>query len=104
MKPSLLVAATVSAALATGGCYRTVVHTNKPRSGVVVAKWSHTFIGGLIGSAQTAPCEPATVETRLGFLGFLIAVITVNLWVPLTVEIECAAGSTPPPGGWESVE
>jgi hypothetical protein len=101
MKPSLLVAATLSAALAASGCYRTVVHTGKPRSGIVVSKWSHTFIGGLIGSEHRAPCEPAVVETRLGIMGLLISIVTANIWVPLTVEVECAAGSEPPrTHGW----
>jgi len=102
MKPSLLVAATLSAALATGGCYRTVVKTNKPRSGVVVERWSHTFIGGLIGSEHDAPCDPAVVEARLGLIGWLVAAVTLNIWVPLTVEVECAAGSEPAMGGsWD---
>ncbi len=83
-------------ALSTG-CFRTRVTTNRPPGGVHVIKWSHTFIGGLIGSQKTADCEPAVVETRLGILGLLAAIVTVSIWVPLTVDVECAVGSHPGP-------
>lgn len=84
----------VACAVILGGCYRTRVTTGKPSSGVHVVKLSHTFIGGLIGSEKPAGCDPSVVETRLGVIGLIAAVITVNLWVPLTVDVECAAGST----------
>jgi len=79
------------------GCFRARVTTGKPASGVHLVQWSHTFIGGLIGDEQPAGCEPAVVETRLGILGFVASVITAGVWVPLTVDVECAAGAAPAP-------
>jgi hypothetical protein len=81
----------------SAGCFRTRVTTNHPPGGVHVVKWSHTFIGGLIGSQKSADCEPAVVETRLGLLGLLAAFVTASIWVPLTVDVECAVGSQPGP-------
>lgn len=89
-----LILAALTAMLLTG-CFRNRVVTNKPPSGVHHLTFSHTFIGGLIGSQTEASCEPAVVETRVGLIGLLAAVITVGIWVPFTVDIECAAGSSP---------
>jgi hypothetical protein len=91
-----LIALAAAASLLVG-CYRTQVVTGRPSSGVHIVQLSHTFIGGLVGDAVPAPCEPAVVETRLGGLGLLLAIVTANIWVPLTVDVECAADA-PPPG------
>jgi hypothetical protein len=61
-----------------GGCYRTRVVTGLPPSGIHHVHLSHTFIGGLIGGETQAGCQPAVVETRLGLLGLLAAIVTVN--------------------------
>ncbi len=92
---TILMPVLVAAALLTG-CFRTRVTTGRPPSGAHVIQLSHTFIGGLIGDEHPAGCEPAVVETRLGLLGLLASVVTAGLWVPLTIDVECAAGSAPP--------
>ena len=73
------------------GCYRVAVSTGRAPSGVVHESMANTFLFGLVGADESAPCPPAVIETRQGVLDWLIGGVTFGLWTPRTVKVVCAA-------------
>lgn len=86
----------LSLAVGTTGCYRVAVATGRPPSGVVHEHWAHTFLYGLIGTDEAAPCAPAVVETRMSFVNAVVEGLTFGLWAPRTVRVVCAANAPGP--------
>ena len=88
-----LIALSLLATLAFGGCYRVTVSSTRAPSGVVREKTAHMFLWGLIGADVTAPCDPAQVTTKQGVIDWILAGLTAGLYTPYSVEVECAQGT-----------
>ncbi|CAN5647670.1 hypothetical protein BH23GEM9_BH23GEM9_32830 [soil metagenome] len=79
------------------GCYRATVDTGLTPSGQSVERpWAHSFIAGLVppSTVETAshcPNGVARVETQLSFLNMLANAVTLGLYSPMTITVQCAA-------------
>ncbi len=76
------------------GCYKTTVQTGLTPSGVQRSASGHHLIYGLTSSEINAPCGSAGVASithKIGIIDFLIASITLGIYTPSSVEIECAS-------------
>lgn len=86
-------------ALLASGCYRQVVQTGRtPSASVIHRPWTHTFLWGLVPAEPidvTAECRSgiATVVTEQSFLNGVATVLTLGIWTPRDVTINCATAS-----------
>ncbi len=94
MWKSLVLAAALAGAGATGCSKVTYVNPNTTPSGVVQATTGHFFIFGLVGHTeiwanQMCPNGVAKVVSKETFLDLVLSFITIDLYTPRTYEIEC---------------
>jgi len=76
----------------TAGCYKTTVYTGLTPSGVSQSATGHHLIVGLTSSEINSPCGNAGVASishKISFIDFLIASITMGIYTPSSVEIQC---------------
>lgn len=89
-------AAAALVVLSTSACYHATVDTGRPSNGVTVSKnWAHSFIGGLVPpstleTASQCPNGVAKVETQLSFLNQLANFVTLGIYTPMTITVQCA--------------
>lgn len=82
------------------GCYHATIETGRPASGEVVSKpWATSFILGLVppGTVETAakcPNGVSKVETQLSFLNQIVGIVTLGIFTPMAIRVECAAAGT----------
>jgi hypothetical protein len=92
--------AVLSAFVLTAGCYKAVVETGRPSSGVIVQnEWAASFIAGLVppsvvNTASQCPNGVSRVETQHSFLNMLAAFVTFQIYSPMTITVTCATGGT----------
>jgi hypothetical protein len=93
---ALVLAATVSA-----GCYHAIIDTGRTPSGQTIERpWANSFIAGLVPppvveTASRCPNGVAKVETQHSFLNSLVGGITMGIYTPMTIVVQCAAGGAP---------
>ncbi len=92
--------ALLGAFVLTAGCYHAVIETGRPASGTIVEnEWASSFIAGLVppavvNTASQCPNGVSRVETKHSFLNMLAAVVTFNIYSPITITVACASGGT----------
>lgn len=98
MRPALLIAMMLFAMLVTTGCFRTQF-TYSDRAPSTVTEESQKFLlFGLVGpkkpyrADKLCPSGVAGVETYATFGNTCIGMCTLNIYVPRTVKVTCAAG------------
>jgi len=90
-------ASLIVAAFALSGCYHATIDTGLTPSGQTVKKeWAHSFIEGLVPpsvveTASKCPNGVAKVDTQLSFLNMLANAVTLGIYSPMTITVECAA-------------
>jgi len=87
------------AAAALAGCHVVKYDTGRPASPRVVTIPVNFFVWGLIGDAvidldAACPEGAARWQNQATFGDAFFDVITVGIWSPRTVTIECAEGRT----------
>ena len=80
--------------LSMTACYTVSLKTNKPRSGQVYTQRANTFVYGLVGGEVRAECEPAVVTTSHSFVDTVISWVTLGLYEPVSVTVQCAKESS----------
>jgi hypothetical protein len=94
---ALLMAATLAA-----GCYHVTVDTGRQPSGQTIEKpWANSFVYGLVPpetveTASRCPNGVAKVESQISFLNGLVAALTLSIYTPMTIQVQCAAGAPDP--------
>ncbi len=87
-------------AVLLSGCYHATVDTGRTPSGQVVEEqWAHGFVYGLVPPstvevAQQCPNGIAKVETQLSFLNQLVSALTIGIYTPMEISVQCAAASS----------
>ncbi len=85
-------------AIAALGCYHATVDTGLTPSAQVVEKsFAAGWIFGLVppSTVQTAaqcPHGAAKIETQLSFVNQLVAWLTVYIFTPMSIKVQCAQG------------
>lgn len=97
MRFARLIAVVVAATLASG-CYHATINTGKaPGSNVINNDWAMGWVFGLIPppDVDASACKTgvAKVETQMSFLNALAAMITFQIFTPMTITVTCASGS-----------
>jgi len=94
------------AAFLAAGCYHATVDTGLPSSGETVSKkWASSWIAGLVppSTVETAaqcPNGVAQVDTQLSFANQLVGFLTLGIYTPMEIVVQCAArGSANAAGG-----
>jgi hypothetical protein len=93
---ALVVAVTLAAA-----CYHVTVDTGRQPSGQTIEKpWANSFVYGLVPpqtveTASQCPNGVARVESQISFLNGLVAALTLSIYTPMTITVQCAAGGAP---------
>jgi hypothetical protein len=93
---AVLLTVTVMAA----GCYHATIETGLTPSGQTISKpWAASFVYGLVSPSTVeamskCPDGVAKVETQLSFLNQVVNVITLGIYTPMTIEVQCAAPRT----------
>lgn len=83
--------------LASSGCYHATINTGRQPSGQMIErKWAHSFLYGLVPpstveTAQQCPNGVARVETQLSFLNQVANFITLGIYSPMTIQVQCAS-------------
>lgn len=91
------------AAILMSGCYHAVINTGRPSSGQVIEKpWANSFVAGLVPlevveTASKCPNGVAKVETMHSVLNMVATIVTFNIYSPMTIRVECAAGGSAAP-------
>ena len=81
-------------------CFRTTYkNPSLTRSGDVHSKKQHFFLFGLAGGRDvdlnaTCPAGVAEVRSKFSFVDGLLAVLTLDLYAPRSVEVECGRQTT----------
>ena len=94
------VAAAFLAVLAAG-CYHVTVDTGRSPSGQTIERpWANSFVYGLVPppvveTASQCPNGVARVESQISFLNGLVAVLTLSIYTPMTITVQCAGGMAP---------
>jgi hypothetical protein len=89
------------AALASG-CYRQVVNTGRAPAPTTVNKpWTATWLWGLVPAqaidvTQQCPGGIATVTTQQSVPNGLATIVTLGLFTPRSVTVQCAQSATRP--------
>jgi hypothetical protein len=100
MRSSLkLVLPLLAACILFTGCWQAKVTTNKdPGSKVVEKKWVPSFVFGLVGAkvdvSGECPNGIASAQRTISVPNGLVGVVTLNLFLPQTVTVTCAAGGS----------
>jgi hypothetical protein len=88
------------AVLGMAGCYHATIDTGLAPSGQVIERpWAHGFIAGLVPpsvveTASRCPHGVAKVETKLSFLNQVANIVTLGIYTPMSIRVECAAQRT----------
>jgi hypothetical protein len=86
--------------LLLSGCYHAVVDTGRAPSGQEFHReWASSWIAGLvppstIATARECPNGVARVDTKLSFLNQLVAGLTLGIYTPMDVRVQCAVAGT----------
>lgn len=86
------------AALVVTACFHATINTGlTPGTQVISQPWASSFIFGLVPPptvevASQCPNGVARVETQHSFLNALVAIITFQIYTPMTITVTCAAG------------
>lgn len=85
------------AALAVAGCHTVRYDTGRPASPRVVTIPLNFFVWGLVGDHSVdldaaCPEGAARWQNRATFGNAVVDVLTLGIWSPRTVTIECAEG------------
>jgi hypothetical protein len=94
------VAAAFLAVLAAG-CYHVTVDTGRSPSGQTIERpWANSFVYGLVPpavveTASQCPNGVARVESQISFLNGLVAALTLSIYTPMTITVQCAGGMAP---------
>lgn len=102
MVTTRMVAAAATLVLATG-CYTARYQTSLAGGGARSEEKGHYFLWGLIGEKtvnlkQVCPNGAARWMNQQSFVDGLLGAITIGIYIPRTIEIECAGGKAE---GWE---
>jgi len=86
-------------ALLAVGCYRTTAFTGLPRGGPTYDHNAAHFIAGAssaeVDVGRDCPAGVAAITTRHSFLDMLLAWITLEIYTPTSIEVECASPPQP---------
>jgi len=93
MRRSALAAAAV---LALAGCHTVRMQTGRPETQRRYETTVHFFLWGLAGEGRVdldAACPEgvASIHSGVTFPGWLAEVVTLGIWSPRTVVVDCAA-------------
>jgi hypothetical protein len=86
--------------LLLSGCYRAVVETGRAPSGQEIHReWASSWLAGLvppstIATATVCPSGVARVETKHSFLNQVVAGLTLGIYTPMDVRVQCALAGT----------
>lgn len=92
------------------GCYHATVDTGRRPSGQTVEdEWADSFIAGLVPpstveTASRCPNGVAKVETKISFLNGLVDALTLGIYTPMTIIVQCADGSSDTPDATSTVK
>jgi len=82
------------------GCYHQVVNTGRTPGSMTVSKpWTATWIFGLVPAkaidvTQQCPAGIATVSTQQSVPNSLATIVTLGLYTPREVTVQCAQGTS----------
>jgi hypothetical protein len=85
----------VALVMATG-CYTVRFQSNLPPGGAKYEEKGHFFLWGLVGEKQVdlkklCPAGPARWQNQQSFVDGLIGVVTLGIYIPRSVDVECTA-------------
>jgi len=94
-----VVLAALAAALALSSCQTVRYKSHLPAGGPTHEQWAHFYAWGLAGSKdvdldEVCPNGAHAWRNRWTFTNVLISFVTFGIYVPRTIEIECAGPST----------
>jgi hypothetical protein len=92
-----------AAVLLLSGCYTARYQTSLAPGGAKVDEKGHYFLWGLIGEKtvnlkQACPNGAARWMNQQSFVDGLLGAITLGIYIPRSIEIECAGAKA---DGWE---
>lgn len=95
---SLRCTAALVALVALTGCFRVHYRTDLPGGGPIRTESASFFIVGLIGEKTVnlealCPQGVSRWENQASFLDMVLSVITLWIYTPRTIIVECAGGS-----------
>jgi hypothetical protein len=84
-------------ALATAtGCYTVRFQSTLPPGGDMYEEKGHFFLWGLVGEKEVdlrklCPAGPSRWQNQQTFVDGLLGVVTLGIYIPRTVNVECTA-------------
>jgi hypothetical protein len=87
------------AVLCFTGCYHASVETGRPPGSQHIDKaWASSYLGGTVAPStvearSACPQGVSKVETKHSFLNGLVAVLTLSIYTPMSIEVTCAASA-----------
>ena len=95
--PTILV---VASCVFASGCYHATIETGlRPSGQKITQNWASGWIYGLVApktveAAAKCPNGVSKVETKLSFVNQLVGILTLGIYTPMQIVVECAGGSS----------
>lgn len=97
-------AALLAAAFLATGCYTTRFQSNLAPGGAKYEEKGNFFLWGLVGEKEVdlkklCPAGAARWQNQQTFVDGLLGFITIGIYIPRTINVECTAGKAQGLGG-----
>jgi imidazoleglycerol phosphate dehydratase HisB len=86
--------------VASAACYHATIETGaKPSETVIDKDWAAGWVYALVPpstveTASKCPNGVARVETQISFLNGLVALLTFEIYTPMSIKVTCAAANS----------
>jgi hypothetical protein len=86
--------------LASTACYHATIDTGaKPSEMVIDKDWAASWVYALVPpniveAASKCPNGVARVETQVSFLNGIVALLTLEIYTPMSIKVTCAAANS----------
>ena len=102
-----MVAGLAALFLATG-CHTVRFQTNLPPGGAKYEEKGNFFLWGLVGEKEVdlkkvCPAGPARWQNQQTFVDGLIGFVTLGIYIPRTIDVECTAAKAGQVGDLDSL-
>jgi hypothetical protein len=97
-------AAMLAAAFLATGCYTTRFQSNLAPGGAKYEEKGNYFLWGLVGEKEVdlkklCPAGASRWQNQQTFVDGLLGFITIGIYIPRTINVECTAGKASALGG-----
>lgn len=94
----------VASALGLSGCIEGAVREPQAARAPTYSEWTSTYLWGLVGSSEVDVrnyCATGAARVKAGgeILSTALGIVSLGIYLPRVVTVECSTGTERPPSG-----